>query len=213
MEHSFWHERWESNDTAFHEGEPNALLVAHFGALAIPKGSRVFVPLCGKSRDIHWLLNEGFHVAGVELSEHAVRQLFEELGAEPAVVERGSLKHFAAPGIDIFAGDIFALTTETLGKVDAVYDRAALVALPEEMRKRYTAHLWALSGNAPQLLVTLEYEKDLIPGPPFSILEDEVRAHYDATHTIGERESRYASSGLRGQYPVTERAWILKALH
>jgi len=81
------------------------------------------------------------------------------------------------------------------------------------MRKRYTAHLRILTGNAPQLLVTLEYEEDLIPGPPFSILADEVRVHYDATHTICERESRYASSGLRGQYPVTERAWILEALH
>ena len=213
MEHNFWHERWASNDIAFHEGEPNTLLADHFGALAIPKGSRVFVPLCGKSRDIHWLLNEGFHVAGAELSEHAIRQLFEELAAEPTVVERGPLKHFAAPGIDIFAGDIFELTRETLGSVAAVYDRAALVALPEAMRKRYTAHLRILTGNAPQLLVTLEYEEDLIPGPPFSILADEVRVHYDATHTICERESRYASSGLRGQYPVTERAWILEALH
>src|SRR5690606_24667278 len=151
------------------------------------EGGRVFVPLCGKTRDIHWLLNEGFHVAGAELSEHASRQLFEELAAEPTIAERGPLKHFAAPGIDTFVGDIFALTRESLGSVDAVYDRAALVALPEAMRKQYTVHLRTLSGNAPQLLVTLEYEKDLISGPPFSILADELRMHYDATHTISER--------------------------
>ena len=209
MEHSFWHERWESNNIAFHEGEPNALLTSHFGDLAIPAAGRVFVPLCGKSRDIHWLLNEGYRVAGAELSELAVRQLFEELGAEPAIAETGSLKHFAAPGIDVFAGDIFALTREMLGDVDAVYDRAALVALPEAMRRQYTAHLRQLCGSAPQLLITLEYKKDLISGPPFSVGADEVRVHYGATHTICECDNRFSPTGLRGQFPVTERAWIL----
>jgi len=210
MEPEFWHERWGANDIGFHEGAPNALLVAHFNTLALEKGSRVFVPLCGKTRDIHWLLGEGYRIAGAELSELAVTQLFEELGREPVVEVRGALRHYAAENVDIFAGDLFALTPEMLGKVDAVYDRAALVALPEVMRLQYRQHLESLCGTARQLLVTLEYKEGLIPGPPFSVTEAEVHAHYSATYAIHALESRYALDGLKGQYPVTERVWHLQ---
>src|SRR6185503_16992975 len=151
--------KWERNEIGFHNAEAHPLLVAHFGALSLPKGSRVFLPLCGKTRDIDWLLASGYRVAGAELSPIAVEQLFAELGTVPEVAEIGQLRRYSADGSDIFAGDIFALSRDVLGPVDAVYDRAALVALPKDMRGNYAAHLAEVTGRAPQLLISFDYDQ------------------------------------------------------
>ena len=66
MEAAFWHERWQRGEIGFHEAQPNALLTAFFERLTLPADSRVFVPLCGKTRDIPWLLSQGLRVAGAE---------------------------------------------------------------------------------------------------------------------------------------------------
>jgi hypothetical protein len=131
MDASFWREKWARNQIAFHEAQVNPLLVAHFQRLALPAGSRIFVPLCGKTLDIPWLLARGHRVAGIELSEIAVQQLFRDLGVTPRLTVLGTITRYSAPGLDIFHGDIFDLSRDGLGAVDAVYDRAALVALPE----------------------------------------------------------------------------------
>src|SRR5581483_4052631 len=101
MEHDFWRQRWETNQIAFHEGAPNALLTKHFPALGLPAGGRVFLPLCGKTRDIHWLLAQGYRVMGAELSELAVTQLFQELGVTPDVKAAGRLMRHSAKNIDV----------------------------------------------------------------------------------------------------------------
>ncbi|VVT13473.1 thiopurine S-methyltransferase [Hoeflea sp. EC-HK425] len=208
MEHDFWHDRWESGRIGFHEGEPNRLLVAHFPALAVPDGGRVFVPLCGKTRDIGWILSRGHQVVGAELSELAIRQLFEELGVEPTISDMGALKRYSAIDIEIFVGDIFALTPEMLGPVDAVFDRAALVALPEEMRASYATHLVDLTGAAPQLLVCFEYDQRLQSGPPFSITQDEVRRRYSGVYGISELVRQKLRDGMKG-IPAWESVWLL----
>ncbi len=210
MKPAFWHERWEEGDIGFHEGQPNEMLTGHFNTLALPEGGRVFVPLCGKTRDIHWLLEQGYRVAGVELSQLAVEQLFEELSMACDVEKCGALTCYRGEGIEIFSGDMFCLTSELLGTVDAIYDRAALVALPDEIRAMYRSHLLSISGNARQLLVTLEYEQDLLSGPPFSIGESEVRVYYGDVYEIVALDSQFSPDGLKGKYPVTERAWLLK---
>lgn len=198
MDPQFWHDKWAAGEIGFHNAEANPLLVAHLEALAVPPGGRVFVPLCGKTLDIGWLLSKGHTVAGAELSERAVVQLFEELKTVPTVTGRGTLRHYAAPGIDIFAGDIFDLSAAILGPVDAVYDRAALVALPEDMRIRYTRHLTALTGTARQLLVTFEYDPSQMTGPPFSIPPAEVRRHYGTSYRIAPPLSAPMAEGLKG---------------
>ena len=134
MDRVFWHQKWESNDIAFHRSEANPLLVKYFNELSLAKGSRVFVPLCGKSLDIPWLLSHGYRVAGAELSKIAIEQLFDELGVTPEISRDGELDHYRANNIDLFVGDIFDVSDKMLGPVDAIYDRAALVALPEDMR-------------------------------------------------------------------------------
>ena len=210
MEHSFWHQRWEKGETAFHESDFNPLLVKHWPRLALPEGSRVFVPLCGKTLDIGWLLARGHRVVAAELSEIAVGQLFEGLGVQPAVSDLGDVKLFSAPELDVFAGDIFRLTRARLGPVDAIYDRAALVALPHAMRQRYTAHLNALTHCAPQLLICYEYDQTVMDGPPFSITDAELHEHYAASHTLERSECGDLPGGLKGRCPALEKVWLLR---
>lgn len=209
MEPDFWRKRWENNQIGFHEGKPNAFLVQHVASLGLEAGARVFLPLCGKTRDIFWLLSQGFRVAGAELSRIAVEQLFAELDVTPQVSTIGPLKRFSASDIDIFVGDIFTLDAETLGKVDAVYDRAALVALPPQVRPRYAAHLVALSARAPQLLICFSYDQSAMAGPPFSVPPAETHALYDADFRVTELASADVPGGLRGTCPAVEHAWLL----
>lgn len=209
MDKEFWFQKWSTNEIGFHQSEANALLVAHIQDMGLPKGKRLFLPLCGKTLDIAWLMDQGYQVVGAELCVEAVNALFAELGVEPQVVERGNVLHYSAGGIDIFAGDIFDLTAETLGAVDGIYDRAALVALPSGLREKYSAHLRAITREAPQLLITFEYDQTAVPGPPFSISEDEVNAHYSETYSIACLESCQVPGGLKGICEATETIWLL----
>jgi thiopurine S-methyltransferase len=211
MDKDFWLARWQSNQIGFHEGAPNTLLVEHFAALGVPEGGRVFVPLCGKSQDMLWLRAQGYTVVGAELSRLAVEQFFAEAGLTPEVTAAGTLHRFAAEGFTLFQGDIFELDAATLGPVDAVYDRAALVALPPDLRPRYTQHMVALTGGAPQLLVTFSYDQSQLPGPPFSVDDAEVHARYAATHRITQAQSRAVQGGLKGVCPAQESVWLLTA--
>lgn len=210
MDPTFWHERWTLNRIGFHEGKPNAFLLDHLPRLALAPGARIFVPLCGKTRDIAFLLAQGLHVAGAELSQLAVSQLFAEMEVEPAVTPQGPLTRYAAPGLDIWCGDIFDLSRETLGPVDAVYDRAALVALPPDMRARYGAHLADLTARAPQLLLSFEYDQAAMDGPPFSVSEEEIRALYGADYDILTLERTPLAGGLRGGVAAMETAFLVE---
>ncbi|MCH6255369.1 thiopurine S-methyltransferase [Puniceicoccaceae bacterium K14] len=209
MDTRFWQDKWERNEIAFHEKEGSLLLLRHFGKLNLQQQSRIFLPLCGKTKDIAWLLSKGHKVVGVELSELAISQLFQDLKIEATISKHDKLTHYSAKHIDIFVGDIFDLSEEILGPVDAIFDRGALVALPSETRVRYTRLLNELTKVAPQLLITLEYEEGLIQGPPFSIGQKEIEQHYDWTHDIMLVE-RATINNLRGQVEATETAWLLR---
>lgn len=210
MEKSFWHQRWEKNEIGFHAPEANPGLVRYFKELSLPENSRVFIPLCGKTLDIGWLLSKGHRVAGAELSRIAIEQLFQELGVVPRITKAGPLEHFRAENLDIFVGDLFELEKGLLGPVDAVYDRAALVALPPEMRVRYTKHLMAITDKAPQLLICYEYDQSLAPGPPFSVPPEEVQRHYQGPYRTALLANDPVPGGLRGKVEAKESVWSLK---
>jgi thiopurine S-methyltransferase len=211
VEASFWHQRWEKNNIAFHESEANPLLVKYFKELSLVKGSRVFLPLCGKTLDIPWLLSDGYRVAGAELSKIAIEQLFTELGIEPKISRISAVDRYSAKNIDIFVGDIFDLSSKMLGRVDAIYDRAALVALPEVMRNRYAAHLTEITDKAPQLLICYEYDQSLMEGPPFSISNEEVNRHYIDNYDLTLMASTNVPGGLKGKCMAKENVWLLKS--
>ncbi|MFK7849207.1 MAG: thiopurine S-methyltransferase [Rhodothermales bacterium] len=209
MDASFWFGKWERNEIGFHQPAPNPMLVNNFEALSLNKGDRVFIPLCGKTHDIGWLLSKGFRVAGVELSQVAIEQLFTSLSVTPEISKLDTLLHYSAPNIDIFVGDVFALSGEILGPVDAIYDRAALVALPKEMRMQYTPLLTNITNTASQLVVIYAYDQDVVPGPPFSITTDELTQHYKTIYDLKLLSSEAAPNGMKGLCPATESVWLL----
>ncbi len=210
MEPDFWHQKWKSNVIGFHKNEANPLLVNYFASLALSENSRVFVPLCGKTRDIAWLLSNGHRVVGIELSEIAVKQLFDELTLIPTISQNQSLIHYRADNIDIFVGDIFQVSREQLDTVDAVYDRAAFVALPFEMRQRYSNHLIDITDSASQLLITFEYDQRLQNGPPFAISNQEINQHYQSAYDLHLLTSEVLEGGLKGKCEAVENVWLLK---
>src|SRR3546814_9161362 len=114
-----------------------------------------------------WLAARWHRVLGVELSPLAVGQFFDENGLAPTKRESPLGTHFTAGPIEIICGDAFALDAQTLADCAAVYDRAALIALPRPMRDVYVGELHArLPVGCRGLLVTLEYPPDEKAGPP-----------------------------------------------
>ncbi|AFT77904.1 thiopurine S-methyltransferase family protein [Alteromonas macleodii str. 'Black Sea 11'] len=216
MEHSFWHSKWQKNEIGFHEPEGNALLVKYSSFLIgddspSSSSSRIFVPLCGKTRDIGWLLAQGCEVVGAELSEVAITQLFEELGVEPTISTSTNGKVYTKDGLTIFVGDIFKLTSSDIGDVTGVYDRAALVALPSPLREQYSAHLIAITQCAPQLIISFDYDQNEMAGPPFSVNEKTVDSLYSADYNIQRLERSVLEGGLKGKVDADNLVFALSA--
>ncbi len=209
MEEAFWHSKWESNQIGFHLSEPNPALVSHFESLNLSKGDCVFIPLCGKTVDIKWLLQNGVKVVGAELSEKAIEELFKDLKLQPTISQQANTIKYAAEGVTIFVGNMFGLTKEDIGSVDAIYDRAALVALPKEMRVKYTRFLTEETNTAQQLLVSFQYDEILHQGPPFSVSEAEVNEHYSKQYSIQILQQEKVVNGLKGKLDILETIYLL----
>jgi thiopurine S-methyltransferase len=211
MTPDFWQRRWQKNEIGFHETEGSQLLKTYFDAWKLASGSAVFVPLCGKTRDIAWLLDRGFSVVAIELSEAAVKALFEALGVEPKKQCENVFTKYSAPNLCVFVGDFFALTASDLGPVAGTYDRAALVALPTELRDRYTQHLLKVTGSSRQFLVTCDYDQALFAGPPFSVTQTEVERQYGSYYNIIQLYRHKMEGGFRGQGEVYEAVYLLES--
>lgn len=209
MHAEFWHSRWQQQQIGFHLATVNPLLQTYLGHLGLSPGQRIFVPLCGKSLDLGWLLAQGYAVVGVELSPLAVQALFAALGVTPEVTAYGALQHYRAGALEVFQGDVFALSPAHCGPVHAVYDRAALVALPEDMRAAYCRHLCALTDYAPQLLVSFDYDPARHPGPPFSVPAALLQRYYAADYQLTLLADLPVAGGLKGGCPAQEQVWHL----
>lgn len=210
MQHAFWHDKWERGEIGFHQKDINAFLVRFADTAGLTEGKRVLVPLCGKSQDMTWLLQRGCEVIGVELNESAVQQYFAELGITPTVSDVGDFTCYQAPDITLYCGDILSITPELLGDIDGVYDRAALVALPEDMRRAYVKTLKSAAPKAQHLLITFEYDQALHSGPPFSVTEAELIELYGSEKLQPGLASEPLEGGLKGKVPAVESAWLVK---
>jgi thiopurine S-methyltransferase len=205
MEPDFWLDRWQREMIGFHQSETNRYLQKYVDELALTPGDTIFVPLCGKSLDMWWLHERGFKVIGIELSDIAAESFFSEAGKSARKIQHGDFVSWKYADIEILCGDFFRLNADIVGKVDAVFDRAALIALPEEMRSKYVDQLGRLlqPGNR-GLLITLEYPKDEMAGPPFSVAEQEVndlfKTDFDIDlvedHDALKENSRFRDRGL-----------------
>ncbi|HIO31391.1 MULTISPECIES: thiopurine S-methyltransferase [Marinobacter] len=207
MEHQFWHERWAKKEIGFHEGTVNQYLHDHWPELAGNGTGTVLVPLCGKAHDMWWLHDRGHAVIGVELSDVACKDFFEE-GQEKAKVHPGEpFTKFAHDDLQLWCGDFFQLVPEDLKHVRLVYDRAALIALPPHMRQDYVDHLTAVIPDGTRiLLITLDYDTD-IKGPPFNVSDEEVLKLYSADYEI----EHILTNTLAKDHPFTKRKGLAGA--
>lgn len=209
MKADFWHNLWETNNTGWHLDDTNPFLLEFFSQLNLKTNSRIFIPLCGKTVDIKWLLSKGHKVVGIELSENAIKELFISLSLKPKIQKIGAFTLYSAKDIDIFVGDIFGLNKEILGQVDVIYDRGALVALPKEMQIKYTPLLINVTESAPQLLINFEYDQSLYEGPPFSITKTEIEDYYKEFYNIKLLKSYEIEDAGFTETDVYENTWLL----
>ncbi|MFY0700455.1 MAG: thiopurine S-methyltransferase [Bermanella sp.] len=205
MDTQFWLNKWQNNEIGFHLPKPHPWLVAcwpqlHHGTDAC----HVFVPLCGKSVDLDFFYQQGHQVTANELSEDAVKAVFERLELTPNKTQWEGGVCYQAAQLTIYVGDFFKLNDTHIHGVDWIYDRAALIALPEAMRVSYAQKLVALCPDAQQCLITLDYEQTRMSGPPFALTRALVDQYYQATYAIDELKSaniieyepRFAQNGL-----------------
>jgi len=191
MDSDFWQQRWRDGRTGFHQDRPTPLLLKHWSTLALAAGTRVLVPLAGKSLDLLWLAARGHRVLGVELSPLAVNQFFTEHGLVPEIIDSRYGRHHRAGNIELICGDVFGLDAGALADCAAVYDRAAMIALPPELRRRYVDELYAqLPVGCRGLLITLDYPQQEKVGPPFAVPEMEVRERFEPAWEVATLECR-----------------------
>ncbi len=178
MNTDFWLTRWTRNEIGFHQRSVNEYLVKYWSMLGVGADVPAFVPLCGKSLDMRWLREQAGHsVLGVEIARTACREFFSEWNVEPQVTRERKFETFSAQGVKILCGDFFDLQASDLAGIGAVFDRAALIALPTNMRARYATHLRAiLPPKTPMLLVAPDYAQQEMSGPPFAVGETEIHA-------------------------------------
>jgi thiopurine S-methyltransferase len=218
MKKEFWLEKWKNNQTGFHKDFTHPLLVKYIEELGIQKGDTVFVPLCGKSLDMLWLNNQGYQVLGVELSELAVEQFFSE---NNLIYKKSTINNFDVyqyENITLYVGDFFDLNNALVSKIKAVYDRAAFIALPDDLVKSYVDKMFnIIPSETHYLLITLEFIKTSGPkGPPFSSSDDKVKQLFNKYSSIKvlqeedilSREQKFKEQGC--EY-VFERVHLIKS--
>ena len=138
-----------------------------------------------------WLASQELRVLGVELSQLAVEQFFDEHSLTPEISESRYGRHYRQDSIELICGDAFGLDAGILRDCNAVFDRAALIALPAAMRQRYVHDLYGrLPAGCRGLLITLEYPQDEKEGPPFSVTEAEVQERYGRDWEVTTLERR-----------------------
>lgn len=185
MDRDFWLQRWEEGQIGFHQDQFNGYLTRHWAKLGAAPKDPVMVTLCGKSKDMLWLAQQGHKVTGVELSDLAVSAFFEENDIEYKQYDGDKFKVTEGDGITLLCGDFFDLSVQDMSGIGFVYDRASLIALPPEMRRRYAEHLKSLLNSGSKvLLVTMEYPQQEMNGPPFSVHHNEVDELYHDSFDI-----------------------------
>jgi len=204
-----WLGRWTHGRTGWHEPDGNEGLKSFWPDFENP-GS-VMVPLCGKSPDLLWLARRGHDVVGIELSEVAVEGFFNDHNLEFAREADGPLSRYTATehSVTIVCGDYFDFQSPPF---DALYDRGALVALTGDLRPRYVAHTnQLLKPGATRLVITLEYDQQMVNGPPFSVMPDELTSYWDDLIQVAQKDDidncppKFRKAGLTD---ISEVLWL-----
>lgn len=186
MEKDFWLSKWEMNQIGFHQDEYNPNLMEYLPHYLTDHHSKpnVLVPLCGKTKDIIYLANHAQKIIGVELAEKACHDFFIENALQFDVQEiNENVKVYRSLNIELYCGDIFNIDENVFKDIDLIYDRASLVALPQEMRtKLYQLYKKLLKNDTRLYAITFEYDQSQMQGPPFSISTNEFEEEFKNFH-------------------------------
>ena len=175
---AFWEHRWATEQIGWHRAVHNDMMVEHWPAIGAPEGCEVLVPLCGKSLDMHWLAEQGHSVVGLELVEQGVKAFFDEAGLSPDRTEQDDHVRYSSGPFTLLQGDALGLAPGTV-QAEAWYDRAAMIALPDDMRTAYVEQLrQQTKPGAVGLLITFAYPQKEMSGPPFALLDEDVHRHF-----------------------------------
>lgn len=191
MEFGDWGDRWRDGQIAFHQDAPSDFLEKYAERVwGTERLARVLVPLCGKSLDMVFLADRADAVVGVEYVDQAVRDFFDERELSPDVDADAPIGFRAGP-YTIFAADFFTVSGADVGSIDAVFDRASLVALDADTRLRYADHLRSLQpAGTRTMLITFDYDQSAMDGPPYAVSGDEVGRLFGDAFDIDFLETR-----------------------
>ena len=179
MDPAFWLDKWQAGQLGFHMDQPHPDLLSQADTFLAGGPHRILVPLCGKSHDLAWLSARGHEVVGVELARAAVQQFLAEHQRQARVVEHDAGVSFESGGLTVHCCDVLGLSPDAVGTFDRIWDRAAMVALDPGRRETYAQVLRTLLKPGGQILLNaFTYDQSVMPGPPHSVPEDEIRRHY-----------------------------------
>ena len=202
-----WLDRWKKGTTGWHRSDINPQLIENINQLVEARPQKIFVPLCGASLDMKYLIDKGFHVVGVELSPLAIDRFFKENQIEHKVSKVEDFDLYEGKNIDIYCGDFFKLKKDYFYDVSCVYDRAALIALNPDLQKKYARHLKEILPNSTKiLLLTMFYPQNEMEGPPYSVGDDKVEVLFSEfkeikkISSVNEKESSLKPDDLNLTY-------------
>lgn len=175
-----WKKRWEQQETpGWQRSQVDVHLQEHVKELTQGEpNASILVTWCGKSLDVPWLCSQGYNVVGVELSEIAVRKMFEENSIPHSVAKEGGLTSYQAKDrkLKVFSGDYYKLTPGVAGMFEAVWDNNAFGAAEIADRQKYIAILLSmLKPNGRILLGSWEYGAVVRNSAPFSLSRELVK--------------------------------------
>ncbi len=218
MQADYWHQCWHDNAIAFNQAAPNPYLQHYFPLLRTQIDDKIFVPLCGKSVDMVWLAAQQRRVLGVELSAIALEDFFASLQQPFSIIPEPAHRLYHTASYDLYQGDLFTLPASTFAQINAVYDRAALIALPPgALRDQYIDFLAThIPTQCPMLLLTYVFDQDKKPGPPFVIDETRLRALMGTRFSIEKLATKpvkaHAEWQAKGIATLHEEAYLLHRL-
>ncbi len=213
MRANFWIKAWGEGNIGFHQADIHPALQKYWPELEA--GASVLVPLCGKSRDLLWLEERGLDVIGIEFVESAVLDFFceNDLTWNKSVQYGHPCYRAHERNIRLFVTDFIQFAKDYDGQpIASLYDRAALVALPEDMRADYVSACKKLLNTSPQgLLITMEYDQAAMEGPPFSVAVAEVERHWEGKLKLVEQADILSSmprAVASGVQRLDEYVWV-----
>lgn len=214
MEQAYWLDKWQKQDIFWHKQDINQDLIDYLPELGLKAGDAILVPLCGKTKDMLWLADQGLKVIGVELSPIACDDFFREINVTPVKTSENGFVKYQYQNIEIYCGDIFKLTAAMIPDVKAIFDTRALVALPTDIRTRYVKHLIACTRNKARILLICIESSSEVAGPPFPIHDKDVNALYGEHYTIRPVSHHVLTSIMphlieKGYRDYSERTYVI----